>query len=436
MLGGGKFTIQNKKLPGTYINFVSATKASQNMSERGIAAVALELNWGNDTDIFSVNAEDFVKNSLKIFGYNYADEALKKLRELFINVKTLHIYRLNNAGDKATNTFATAKYSGTRGNDLRVVIVQNIDDPSMFDVSLYLGTTLVDKQTVASSADLIDNDFVVWNKNAELAPNAGISLAGGTNGTVDGEAHQTFLDKLETYGFNALCCASSDNTIKQLYINYTKRMRDEIGVKFQTVVHNATNADYEGIVNVKNEIVTDVVSEKINAIYWVTGIIASCAINKSNTNKIYDGEYEIAVNYTQSQLEECLDRGEFVLHKVGDDVRVLEDINSLVTLTDEKGEDFKSNQTIRVIDQVATDISTLFNTRYLGNVQNNASGRVSLWNDIVSLYKQYYQLQAIEDFDSTEIVVEQGDDRKSVVVDGNIKPVNCMSKLYMTVVIE
>ena len=171
MLGGGKFTIQNKKLPGTYINFVSATKASQNMSERGIAAVALELNWGNDTDIFSVNAEDFVKNSLKIFGYNYADEALKKLRELFINVKTLHIYRLNNAGDKATNTFATAKYSGTRGNDLRVVIVQNIDDPSMFDVSLYLGTTLVDKQTVASSADLIDNDFVVWNKNAELAPN-------------------------------------------------------------------------------------------------------------------------------------------------------------------------------------------------------------------------------------------------------------------------
>ena len=48
----------------------------------------------------------------------------------------------------------------------------------------------------------------------------------------------------------------------------------------------------------------------------------------------------------------------------------------------------------------------------------------------------YDQLQAIEDFDSTEIVVEQGNDRKSVVVDGNIKPVNCMSKLYMTVVIE
>lgn len=436
MLGGGNFTIQNKKLPGTYINFVSATKVSQNLSERGIAAVALEMNWGNDTDIFSVNAEDFVKNSLKIFGYNYSDAELQKFRELFINVKTLYVYRLNNSGVKAKNTFATAKYSGTRGNDLKVVIAQNIDDTLKFDVSLYLGTTLVDKQTVTNSSELVDNDFVIWDKSAELTGTAGISLSDGTNGTIDGEAHQTFLDKLETYSFNALCCSSNDETIKQLYVNYTKRMRDEIGVKFQTIIHNIANADYEGIINLKNDIITETETEKINAIYWVTGIIAGCAINKSNTNKIYDGEYEINVNYTQTQLEECLEKGDFVLHKVGDDVRVLEDINSLVTLTEEKGQDFKSNQTIRVLDQAATDIATLFNTRYLGSVQNNASGRVSLWNDIVSIYKQYYQLQAIEEFDSSNIVVEQGNDKKTVTVSGNITPVNCMSKLYMTVVIE
>ena len=88
MLGGGNFTTQNKKLPGTYINFVSANRTAANISERGVAAVALELNWGNDTDIFSVSAEDFVKNALKIFGYSYGDTAMQKLRELFLNVKT------------------------------------------------------------------------------------------------------------------------------------------------------------------------------------------------------------------------------------------------------------------------------------------------------------------------------------------------------------
>ena len=52
-------------------------------------------------------------------------------------------------------------------------------------------------------------------------------------------------------------------------------------------------------------------------------------------------------DYTQAQLEASIDAGEFTLHKVGDEIRVLVDINSLVDTTSEKGEEFKSNQTIR-----------------------------------------------------------------------------------------
>ncbi len=45
MLGGGTFTVQNKKLPGAYINFVSAARASATLSDRGIAAMAVPLSW-------------------------------------------------------------------------------------------------------------------------------------------------------------------------------------------------------------------------------------------------------------------------------------------------------------------------------------------------------------------------------------------------------
>lgn len=93
-------------------------------------------------------------------------------------------YRLN-SGVKAANDYATAKYSGIRGNDLKVIIQKNVDDNSKFDVSLYLGTAQIDNQTVASAADLLDNDFVVWKKNATLAVTVGVALTGGTNGTVD-----------------------------------------------------------------------------------------------------------------------------------------------------------------------------------------------------------------------------------------------------------
>lgn len=61
-LGGGTFTVQNKELPGAYINFVSAASANAALSDRGIATVPLELDWGAEGEIFEVTNEDSVKD--------------------------------------------------------------------------------------------------------------------------------------------------------------------------------------------------------------------------------------------------------------------------------------------------------------------------------------------------------------------------------------
>lgn len=45
-LGGGTWITQNKVLPGAYINVVSAGIASAALSDRGIATMPLELDWG------------------------------------------------------------------------------------------------------------------------------------------------------------------------------------------------------------------------------------------------------------------------------------------------------------------------------------------------------------------------------------------------------
>ena len=115
---------------------------------------------------------------------------------------------------------------------------------------------------------------------------------------------------------------------------------------------------------------------------------------------------------------------------------MLKDINSLVTVTQDKGDIFKSNQTIRVIDQIATDIAGIFATKYLGVVQNDADGRASLWSDIAYEHRQLQDMRAIEDFDESAIVVTQGDDKGSVVVTDVITVVNAMDKLYMTVTVQ
>lgn len=428
-LGGGTFISQNKKLPGTYINFASAQSASSSIGERGTAAMAIEMDWGKDGEIIEVTSESFAKDSLKIFGYDYSNEKLKGLRDLFKNIKKAYFYRLN-SGNKATTDIATAKCSGTRGNDLRIVVAKNIDDDTKYDVSTYLGTKEVDKQTIKQVSELVDNDYVTFTMET-LEVTAGKALTGGTNGDVSGEAHQNFLDKLESYQVNAVGCTAKDQSTSNLYVQYVKRLRDEQGIKFQVVLYNNA-ANYEGVVNVKNSTVED----ESALVYWVTGVIAGCEINKSNTNKTYDGEYTINADYTQAQLETSIDNGEFVLHKVGDEIRVLVDINSLVDTTSEKGEVFKSNQTIRVLDQIASDVASVFNSKYLGKIANNEAGRTSLWSDIVTLFKDYQTLQAIENFEDDDISVEIGNDKKSVTINTSVQVINAMEKLYMTVVVE
>jgi len=433
-LGGGTFVSQSKVLPGSYINFVNASRASSTITDRGIAAMPLVLDWGIDGEVFKVDAGDFQKNSLKVFGYPYTHEKLKGLRDLFLNIRTGYFYKLNSSGTKASCEYATAKYSGVRGNDLKIVITKNIDDETKFDVATYLETTKVDSQTVSSASDLKPNDFVEFNKNASLTQTAGTPLSGGTNGDeLTGEEYQAFLDKIEPYSFNALGCPFTSPEVANLFIQFTKRMREEVGVKFQTVVYR-TDADYEGAVNLFNEVTDDVNSAAL--VYWVTGITAGCPINQSNTNKLYNGEYAVNADLKQSELEAGIKAGKFMLHKVGDEVRVLEDINSFVSVTDEKNSDFSSNQTIRVLDQIANDIANLFNTKYLGKISNDAAGRISLWNDIVKHHQELQNIRAIEDFSSEDVTVEQGDSKKAVIVTDKITPTSAMAQLYMTVIVQ
>lgn len=440
-LGGGLWFSQNKKLPGSYINFISIGSASTELSERGIVAMGVALDWGVDGSIITLTLEDLQKNSLKIFGYEYSNDKLKGLRDLMLHCRIAYLYKLNSntSGGKATNDFATAKCAGTRGNSLTIRIAVNADDENKWDVSTYIAGTLVDSQTVASAAGLVPNDFVTFKTNATLAATAGTALAGGTDATVTVAMHQTFLDKIEAYSFNALGVVNDETvsgaiSVNSLYAAFVKRMRDEQGVKFQVVAYHKA-ADYEGVVNVKNA-VTDSGWSAASLVYWVTGVIGGTAVNASALNLLYDGEFTVNVDYTQVQLEAAIDAGEFTLHKVGDEIRVLNDQNSLTTLSVDKNALFQQNQTIRVIDTIANDIANIFNTRYIGQVPNDDEGRTSLWNDIVNHHLELQRIRAIQDFDEESVQVVAGNDKASVVVNDAITVINAMAKLYMTCIVQ
>ena len=246
------------------------------------------------------------------------------------------------------------------------------------------------------------------------------------------------MDAIESYAYNALCCPATEATTVTLYSKFNERVRDTLGAKAQLVAWQP-QADYEGVIGVWNTAThPSIASVPVNSlVYWVTGAQAGVAVNRSLTNAVYDGELTVDVEYTQAELEAAIKAGKFMIHNVNGTARVLEDINTLVTLTDEKGEIFQSNQTVRVCDQIANDVAVLFNTRYVGQVPNDASGRATLWNDIVKLVQELERIRAVEDFDTDTVTVEVGDSKKAVVLTINgLNIVNAMSQLYMSVIIK
>jgi len=301
-----------------------------------------------------------------------------------------------------------------------------------FGVETLVDGQRVDYQVVSTAAELSDNDFVVFDADTELVPTAGIPMTGGSDGVPTSDEYSQFLGLMEGYTFNTLGCAATDEAIKGMFARHTKRMREDVGLKFQCVLYRYTGADYEGVISVENACEGD----ESGLVYWVTGMSAGCAINRSLTNRRYAGAFSVDTEHTQSELKRKLKGGSFIFYRVGGDVRVVEDVNTLVTITADKSADFSLNQTVRVLDQVATDIAALFATRYLGIIPNDNAGRLSLWSDIVSHHRQLETLRAIEDFAPQDVTVEAGESKRSVVVFDRIQPICAMSQLYMTVVVQ
>ena len=429
--GGGSFVTQNKILPGVYVNVNQQGRVGSNLSDRGVAALGLELDWGPDGEVFYLDAGEFRTRAQGLFGYAYGEDALKGLRDLFLHAGSCYFYRLN-SGVKASCALCEAKYSGERGNALVIKVDADPEAENGFVVLTFLAGQEVDSQQVASAVDLQDNDFVCWKSGAALTDGSYLQLTGGTNkAAVASEEYQKMLDLLGEYEFNVLGCLSMDNAVKTLLLKYTREQREENGRKFQTVLYDFA-ANYEGVISVGYPAQEEGLAASAS-VYWLLGAEAGCAVNATLTNAVYDGEIKVAALSGQRELQQALLAGRLVLHRLHGELRVLEDVNSLQGWQESGQEDRRFNQTIRVLDQIVLDLSGLFYQRYLGIVPNDNAGRISLWGDVVAYFRKLEGLRAIESFDTADVTVAPGENKKSVVIGVYLNVTNAMSQLYLTV---
>lgn len=434
-MAGGIWTAQDKVRPGAYINVQGNGKVGTSSAVSGIMTLPLPLKFGPVSEVLELDAT----SDLTVLGNALSDPEMLLLREAFKRARKVLLYRVG-GGNKATKTegqlTVTAKYPGTRGNAISVVVTANANLASTFNVVTYLDGVAVDTQTVKTIEELQANKLVTFSGTGALTK-ATIALEGGTDTEAQANDYAKYFEAIQVYEFNTMALPVTDEGIKATAAAFIKRLRDEEGYKVQLVVANY-DANHEAVINVSNGVVladgTKLSAEQCTA--WVAGATASAGVAGSLTYATYDGAVDANPRMINSDIIDALKVGKFIFTEKRGTAVVEQDINSLHTFTKDKGKDFSKNRVLRVLDDVANSSKKTFEDNYIGKVNNNTDGRELFKADRIVYFDRLQGMGAIENFVPDDITIVQGETKDSVLLDVKVQPVDAMEKLYMTVVVE
>ena len=448
-MAGGIWTSQNKKLPGVYINVKSAGNITANIGTRGIVAICEPMSWGPANVV-----QEYVpgEDPTPYIGYPLTADQARFIREMTKGsdvtagpIRILLYRPAGTGGVKATATIGqltvTALYEGVRGNDISIVISEDVDSASSYHVETVVDGTVVDSQTITDLSQLVANSWVTFSgTGTTIEETAGDSLSTGEDPAVAATDYATFLTNIEPYQFDILVYDGTDSTTIQAIASFVERVSNNIGQKCQAVMagENAANSNSEFVIAVMNGVILDDGTQLTaqQATWWVGGCEAGAQYNESLTYAQYPNAVEANPKLTASQMEEAVENGYIAFLDEFDSIKVCTDINTLTTFTPDKGKEFSKNRVMRVLMQFCNDCYEYFSTSFIGKVDNNDAGRNLLKGWIVGYFNEMQANNGVQNFSADDVEVLPGNDVDSVLVNVAITPVDSIEKVYVSVTVS
>ena len=220
---------------------------------------------------------------------------------------------------------------------------------------------------------------------------------------------------------------------------FIKRIAEENGVYAQLVASGLTDPDSRFVVNVASGVTlsdgTALTPQQVT--WWAGGALAGAQYNESLTYATYPNAVDVSTKLTNSQLEQAITGGQFVLFADNNVVKVVQDINSLVTYTTDITEPYHKNRVMRLLNTIANDLQTQFSDNYIGVVNNNDDGRMMFKKAIVGYLLDLQQNGGIQNFDSeNDVEVLAGEDIDAIVVNIGLYVVDSVEKIYVRITVH
>ena len=442
-MAGGTWTSQNKVRPGVYIRFKSTAGLGLTVGERGTVTICEPLSWGPVAQVMEIEAGMDVT---PYTGYDITNPKNLFLREIFKGSnrtaapRKVLLYRPTaSSSAKATVTIGTlvvtAKYPGARGNDISIVVTELTEPEDTFTVSTVVDGEIVDQQTGKQAGDLASNDWVDFSGTGVLTADSGKSLASGADGTVQSAAWSAYLQTIEPYKFDVMIYDGSDTTVQSAMISFVKRIAEDAGQYSQLVAAGLTDPDSRFVINVNSgaTLSDGTVLTAQQCTWWVGGAQAGALYNQSLTYAQYPGAVSASPLMTNSQYESALQAGKLVFFAEDGQVKVEQDINSLVTYSADIGRVFRKNRVMRLCNTIANDVYAQFSANFIGVVNNNDVGRSQFKAAIVGYLLDIQGNQGIQNFSADDVEVLAGGDIDAILVNIAIQAVDSVEKIYLTI---
>lgn len=362
---GGIFSKSNRPtLPGAYVNFQSQIVETIPSSPGTAVAIPFTHDWGPFETVVRVSSFAEFQN---IFGSSDDTAGYRAVRQAFQGeglegrggAGEVVCFRMGgSAAAKASvvldNTSAaaaitlTARYEGTRGNDLTVVTQNHAADNTKNELLILDGTVLVEKY-VYTDANITDlaaqiNDRSDWVTAGSVTSGTALAAVSGSDGDLTGGNDGTSLlsadwvaalNGLSIHRFAVLCAYGlTDSGIRATVAAWTDDQND-LGNRFFAVFGGAAAESLStassrsaalaspNIVNVGIGTITDttlgsgqteLALSTSEFAARVAGVIAARGESQSLTHARFAG-VEITIGATLSELESAFDAGVLALSR-------------------------------------------------------------------------------------------------------------------------
>lgn len=153
------------------------------------------------------------------------------------------------------------------------------------------------------------------------------------------------------------------------------------------------------------------------------------------TNAVYPNAVKVKPLQTNGEKANSVAAGKLVLFADDGIVRVVQDINSLITYTPDIGKVYHKNRVMRLCNTIANDIYAQFMQNFIGIVNNNEAGRSRFKAAIVGYLLDVQGAEGIQNFSPDDVEVLPGAEPDAVLINLAIQAVDAAEKIYMTVTV-